>query len=146
MKRILTIILTTVLMLSFTFSANATILNQITEVETLAIREIPEGAILIQTGLYLKETPVTINGTLYTYRELYSAEGYCFYNKNDEIYDEEGNLIAPEDVTPEMRTYAQYASLSGVYTTIEQINAVYVSVPVQDGYEIVSVPNNTETM
>ena len=107
----------------------------------MTTRYIPESAILIQTGLYLNETPVTINGTAYIYRELYSAEGYCFYNKNDEIYDDEGSLLAEEDITPEMREYAQYASLSGAYTTIEQINAVYVSVPVQEGFEIVSVGN-----
>lgn len=99
------------------------------------IREIPEGSVLIQTGLYLYEYQKTIAGKTYTFRQLYSAEGYCFYDRtNPENLDEEGNLLPPEQ-----RMYMQYMSCA--YTP-EEINTYIVSVPVQEGYYIVSVPTN----
>lgn len=103
---------------------------------------IPTGAVKIQTGLYLLETPFTVSGVQYTRRELFSADGYCFWEVNQpENYDEEGNLLPLE-----RRMFAQYASLSAYYTTVELINADFISVPVEDGYEIVSVPPKTEVM
>ncbi len=108
----------------------------------MAIREIPEGSIEIQTGLFLYAYDKTIGGVDYTFRQLFSSEGYCFWNVNQaENYDENGNL-KPENE----RVYAQWASLSINYTTTEQINADFISVPVQAGFEIVSVPSNTETI
>ena len=103
---------------------------------------IPTGAIEIQTGLYLLETPYTVSGITRIRRELYSTDGYCFYDVNEEFYDEEGNPIPSEEVLPEHRTYAQYARLSSLYNTVELINANFISVPVQEGFEIVSVGNN----
>lgn len=100
-------------------------------------REIPTGSIEIQTGLYLYEFERVIAGTTYLRRELYSAENYCFYDvEQPENYDEEGNLKPAEE-----RVYAQYSSLaiSQSSWTYDQLNARYISVPVQDGYEIVSV-------
>lgn len=107
-------------------------------------RIIPEGSVEIQTGLYLYEYESVIG----TMRKLYSSEGYCFYDIDDEHYDEEGNLIPPEEVLPEQRTYAQYASLPIQMTnwTIEQLNAKFISVPVDPSYEIVSVGQQTETI
>ena len=112
------------------------------------IREIPEGSIEIQTGLWLYEHQTTIGGNVYTLRKLYSAEGYCFYDSEAEIYDEEGNLIPDEDVLPNQRTYMQYIALAVNLSswTYDQLNAKYISVPVQDGYEIVSVPNSNITI
>lgn len=112
------------------------------------IREIPEGSVEIQTGLYLYEYDLVINGVTSLRRKLYSSEGYCFYDVDDEFYDEEGNLIAPEDVLPNQRTYMQYASLGIAASswTIEQINAKYISVPVDPSYEIVSAGQQTETI
>ena len=52
-----------------------------------------------------------------------------------ENYDEEGNLLPLEQ-----RVFAQYASTA--CRTIEQLNENYVSVPVQEGYEIVSAGGN----
>jgi hypothetical protein len=99
------------------------------------VREIPEGSVLIQTGLYLYEYTKVIAGNTYTFRQIYSAEGYCFYDiTNPENLDEEGNLLPPEQ-----RMYAQYMSCA--YTR-EEIDAYIVSVPVEDGYEIVSAPAN----
>lgn len=103
-------------------------------------RVIPTGAVEIQTGLYLYEYTKTIGGRVYTFRELYSASDYCFYNvEQPENYDEEGNLKPPAE-----RVYAQYAILAQSLNTVELINAMFISVPVEEGYEIVSVPSNTE--
>lgn len=107
----------------------------------MALREIPEGSIEIQTGLYLYEYTRTVAGTEYTFRQLFSSEGYCFWNATvPENYDEEGNL-RPENE----RLYAQWAAIANSYTTIELINEDFHSVPVQEGFEIVSVPTDTET-
>lgn len=104
------------------------------------IRVIPEGAVEAQTGLYLYLYTRTIGGREYTFGEVYSSEGYCFYEVGQpENYDEEGNLLPPEQ-----RVYAQYSTT--LCRTIEEVNACYVSVPVQDGYEIVSAGNNHETV
>lgn len=99
--------------------------------------EIPSGSIEIQTGLWLYEYNMVISGVTYLKRKLYSGEGYCFYQTSQpENYDEDGNLLPLEQ-----RIYAQYASLGFDMSswTHEQLNAEFVSVPVQDGYEIVSV-------
>ncbi len=106
-------------------------------------REIPNGSIEIQTGLWLHEYEKVIAGNTYLRRDLYSAEGYCFWDtQQPENYDEEGNL-KPE----EQRVYAQYTMLAIGQSswTYEQINAQFISVPIQDGYEIVSVTNDTQT-
>lgn len=103
------------------------------------LREIPDGSIEVQTGLWAKAETLTWGSMTRTFYDLYSAEGYCFYCP-DENLDENGNLL-PENE----RIYARYRSTT--CTTIEQINARFVSVPVQDGYEIVSVGgNNQETI
>lgn len=104
------------------------------------MREIPATAIEIQTGLWANPLTLTLGNMTRTFYDLYSAEGYCFYDKtHPHNLDEDGNLKPADE-----RMYAQYESTS--YTTIEQINAIYVSVPVQPGYEIVSVGgSNHET-
>jgi hypothetical protein len=102
-------------------------------------REIPEGSVEIQTGLWLYTYTRVISGREYTFRQLYSAQGYCFYDLTiPENYDEEGNLL-PEN----QRVYATYSSCG--YTTAEEINAVIISVPYTEGYEVVSVGNGTVT-
>lgn len=103
------------------------------------LREIPETAIEIQTGLWANQRAITLRNFKRVKFDLYSSDGYCFYLiSNPENYDEYGNL-SPEN----QMVYAQY--LSSGYQTVEQINADVVSVPVQDGFEIVSVLTNTET-
>lgn len=102
----------------------------------MAVISIPEGSTEIQTGLWLHVTPVTVPNGVLMFGELYSAEGYCFYDLTiPENYDEEGNLLPAED-----RMYAQYATCPG--DDLDWINANIVSVPVQPGYEIVSTPTN----
>ena len=89
---------------------------------------IPEGSIEVQTGLWAYLRSFVFNGVTKSHYVLYSAEGYCFYCPAENI-DEDGNLL-PENE----RVYAQYRSTT--CTTVEQINARFVSVPVQDGYDI----------
>lgn len=106
----------------------------------MAYREIPEGSVEVQTGLWAYEKTVSLGSMTRVMYYLYSSEGYCFYLISDPAnYDEDGNLL-PENE----RVYAQYM-VSG-YSTIDQINADVVSVPVQPGYEIVSAGTNHETI
>lgn len=103
----------------------------------MAYREIPEGSTEIQTGLWAELYSFTVSGITRSYYRLYAAEGYCFYwLSNPENYDEEGNLKPANE-----RVYATYKSCS-INDTLESINADVVSVPVEDGYEIVSKPSN----
>lgn len=110
-------------------------------------RQIPEGSVEIQTGLFLHEYQRTIGGTEYTFRELYSSSEYCFYDLVDEYYDEEGNRIPEEDVQPSQRIYYQFMGL-GCYNTMtyDQLNAQFISVPVDPTYEIVSTTPEHEVM
>lgn len=96
----------------------------------MALRPIPDGAIEIQPGLWAAERHYTVGGQPRMRYELYSAEGYCFWNKQQpENYDEEGNVLPLEQ-----RQYLQFASTG--YRTIEDLNANYESVPYQEGVVI----------
>jgi hypothetical protein len=102
-------------------------------------REIPEGSVEVQTGLWLYTYTKIIAGNTYTFRKLYSAEVYCFWQVSQpENYDEEGNLL-PEN----QRVYATYSTCA--LTTVDEINAEFISVPYTEGYEVVSVGNGTVT-
>lgn len=106
----------------------------------MAVRPIPEGSVEIQTGLWACVNSFTMNGVVYSFYDLYSSEGYCFWNTMvPENYDEEGNLLPLEQ-----RLFAQYASTS--FSSIDEINEVFFSVPVQPGYEIVSVGKDEEVI
>lgn len=107
-------------------------------------RVIPTGSVEIQTGLFVYDSTIVIAGTTYPKRQLYSAEGYCFYDlEQPENYDEEGNLKPAAQ-----RVYKQYSGLavSQASWTYEQLNARYISVPVEEGFEIVSAPSKEETI
>lgn len=102
-------------------------------------REIPEGSIEIQTGLWALEHRFTFAGEEIISHHLYSAEGYVFWEvAQPENYDEEGNLLPLEQ-----RVFATYASTP--YETIAELNAAFVSVPYQEGYEVVSIGNDHVT-
>lgn len=97
------------------------------------IIEIPATAIEVQPGLWADLVTSTFGSSTISKYNLYSAEGYCFYSLSiPENYDEEGNL-KPENE----RVY--YRIMYTSFRTVEQINADIVSVPIQPGYEIVSV-------
>lgn len=94
------------------------------------IRPIPYGSVEIQKGLWAYLHTFTLNGIPHSYYKLYSAEGYCFYDlEQPENYDEDNNLVPPTE-----RVYAQFCTC--VYP-FEEINQHYVSVPVEEGFEIV---------
>ena len=102
-------------------------------------REIPAGSVLIQEGLYLYTYTKNVVGLgQRTYGELYSAEGWCFYwISNPENYYEDETMKPLNE-----RIFAQYSSV-GLNPNVEVINSDYVSVPVQDGYEILSSTNHS---
>lgn len=102
-------------------------------------REIPEGSVEAQPGLWGYLMPLEYNGEDRSHYNIYSSEGYCFYNvQQPENYDEEGKLKPAEE-----RVYATYCVTC--CKTVDDINANFVSVPYQEGYEVVSVGGNTET-
>ena len=101
---------------------------------------IPEGSVEIQTGLWAKMVILIFNGNDIVTYDIYSAEGYCFYSvQQPENYDEDGNLKPPAE-----RVYARVAYTC--FSTIEELNANFISVPIEEGYEIVSVGNKEETI
>lgn len=83
----------------------------------------------IQTGLYLEEYTRTYNGVERTYRVLHSSEGYCFYDIVDD---------------PPIYMQTAYLAISMSSWTYEQLNAKWISVPIEEGMEIVSTGNNSE--
>lgn len=95
----------------------------------MANRQIPKGSVEIQNGLWLYETEKVLSGKAYTLKYLYSSNGYCFYDNEEEIKDE---------VKTVQRTYHQYMSLgvnaSQLPTT--QINTRFISVVIETDYEI----------
>ena len=99
------------------------------------IRIIPNESTQLQDGLWLHTYLKTINGNTYTFRHLYSSEGYCFYDKTQEIYrekDGENILIDEKDILPTERQYMQFASL-GIGKDLND----FISVEIQEGFEIV---------
>lgn len=88
------------------------------------IREIPITAVQIQEGLWLNTNEVIILGNTYIRRELYSSEGYCFYDTELDVYDDEGNLLP--------RVYYQYMMIGNPNKSLDTI----FSVPVDDEYII----------
>ena len=85
---------------------------------------IPTGAIKIQEGLYLLETPFKVLGVEYIRREIYSADGYRFWMREQpENYNEDGELLPLEE-----RQFSEYAILASYYTTTDLINADFISV------------------
>ena len=78
-------------------------------------REIPNGSIKIQEGLYMYMYDITVNGQVHTMRKLYSEEGYCFYDIALDTYDEEGNLLP--------RTHYQFMSL-GIGKSLDTIFSI----------------------
>lgn len=96
--------------------------------------------IKLQDGLYLEEKEQTINGVVKIFRTLHSSDGYCFYDAEDEHYDEDGNLIPPDNVLPEQRLYQQQAMLAIQMSewTHEQLNAKWISIKISDLGENIS--------
>lgn len=71
-------------------------------------RIIPEGAFLIKEGLYVHERSFKIGKQSYTAWDLYSADGWCFYDLQQVENYVDGN-IGGELVPVEERTYSRFA-------------------------------------
>lgn len=100
---------------------------------------IPEGSIEIQTGLFAYLNSFTVNGVQYSFYDLYSAEGYCFWDVSQpENYYEDGTLKPPIE-----RVYARVTYTC--YTTIEELNETFVSVQIEEGFELVNNADKSET-
>lgn len=104
-------------------------------------REIPSNAVQIQTGLYWELHSFTIGGVTHYNSRLYSTENYCFYDKTVEHYNEDGNLITDEETLKTMQIYMQFCYTPE--TTAEALNDRYLSIPIEEGFGIVSEPNVT---
>ena len=94
------------------------------------IRVIPDGATQLKEGLYVVES--VIPGGIKKW-ELYSADGWCFYDlEQPENYV--NGVVGGELVPDNQRSYAQYMIMrkDEAYVT----NNI-VSVPIQEGFEIV---------
>lgn len=87
--------------------------------------------ITIQEGLQQE----LITGRYTTYSKLYSTDGYCFYDKTIQFYDDKSNLIPESEIKSEQRQYMRYCSTP--MTSIDEINETYISVPIHPEYEIV---------
>lgn len=137
MKKITALLLTIFMLCTFAISASAAVIQETEEIKTMT-REIPEGAFLYKEGLYIYESSFVWNGTTRYTWELYSAEGWCFYDLQiPENYDEEGNLKPASE-----RLYAQYSVMA---KNEQYVTDYIIPVPVEDGYEIVSVGGGTVT-
>ena len=100
----------------------------------MANRQIPTGSVEIQNGLWLYTTEKNLSGKTYTLKYLYSSNGYCFYDGEEEIYEEENK----DEVKTTQRTYHQYMSLgvNASQLTTTQINSRFISVVIGISYEI----------
>jgi hypothetical protein len=86
----------------------------------------------LTTGLYVEKRTFIVKGVEHYNSTVYAVAGYCFYDKYDEVYDEEGNLV--ENPEPNQRVY--YTSLITPITDIEELKDRYIAVRVEDGFEI----------
>ena len=77
----------------------------------MAVRQIPEGAVEIQTGLWLHTIEQVLVGNTYTLKYLYSSEGYCFYD----------NTVAEDE-----RIYYQWMSL-GLLSDVNNFTSIPIS-------------------
>ena len=100
----------------------------------MANRQMPKGSVEIQKGLWLYTTEKVLSGKTYTLKYLYSSNGYCFYDNEEEIYEEESK----DEVKTVQRTYHQYMSLgvNASQLTTTQINTRFISAVVETDYEI----------
>ena len=100
-------------------------------------RVIPEGAFLYKDGLYIYEKNMNVGSLSWTVWELYSTDGWCFYDlQQPENYDEEGNLL------PATRLY--YSQFMTMRKNEDYVTNNIIPVPIQDGY-IVNSSNDHVT-
>lgn len=95
-------------------------------------RAIPEGAVEVQDGLFAVLDSFEILGNTFSHYDLYSGDGYCFWEVNQyENYTENYELKPLNE-----RVFATFART--VYKTIKDINDNYKSVKIENGYNIIN--------
>lgn len=91
-------------------------------------RQIPIGSKMVQEGLFLYEYSKVISGKTMFFAQLYCADGYCFYDKDQsENYTEEGELKPENELT-----YARFAYIPHG-TDLSNL----VVVKVKDGFGVI---------
>lgn len=101
---------------------------------------IPEGSVEIQTGLWAYLRTFTYAGVSHSVYDIYSSDGYCFWDVNQaENYYEDGTLRPPTERMYYRVTYGCFES------TIEGLNATYISVPIEEGFVLVNSIDDVET-
>lgn len=83
------------------------------------MRKRPDTAEMVQEGLWADLIILKVKDKTFKKYNLYSSEGYCFYEKREDTED---------------KIYYEY--MSSGYQSIEQINENVVSIPKKDEYEI----------
>ena len=87
----------------------------------------------IQRGLYLEIKPYFVKGKTYYTSVLTAGDGYCFYDKYEQIFDENSRIVS---ITNKYQRPYMRKDLSET-TDISKLNDRYVSVPIEEGFEIV---------
>ena len=86
----------------------------------------------IQKGLFLEARSFVVNGVVHYNSRLNSADGYCFYDRTEKYFDNESNLIT--DIKDTDRAYMTKNIVP--MTSIEQLNDIFVSVSIKEGFSI----------
>lgn len=99
-------------------------------------RVIPEGAFLVKEGLYVHERSFLFDGKEHVVWDLYSAEGWCFYDlKQAENYVD--GVVGGELVPEGERAYSRFAIMPKDSAYVSK-NIVSVPIP-----EITETPTET---
>lgn len=104
-------------------------------------RVIPEGAFLYKEGLYIVETTITMGSLTRIKWELYSADGWCFYDLMQAENYVDG-IVGGELLPENQRVYAQYMIMT---KNEERVTNELICVPVKEVSEEVSAESNAET-
>ena len=84
----------------------------------------------IQKGLFAELRTFTHGGVSHSRYDIHSADGYCFWEKSQpENYGENGELLPLAE-----RVFSRFAITP--YKTVEEINAHFVSVPIEADFKI----------
>jgi hypothetical protein len=100
-------------------------------------RIIPENAILFKENLYIVETELVLGGMAIIKWEIYTPEGYCFYNDTEAgNYDEEGNLRPQNEIL-----HHQYMIMR---KDEDLVRDHFIVVPLLPGYMVTDTDHNHE--
>ena len=96
----------------------------------MQLKSIPIGGAEIQPGLWAAVNVFTMNGVEYSFYDIYSSEGYHFWEvQQPENYNEDGELLPLNQ-----RAFSEYARTA--YRTIDELNANFKSVKFEDDNEV----------